>query len=537
VSDPLRSLLFLAGIALSASACNDPVPATVRFAEVPSASGFRFRHELPGGRLDSLPKSAQGGLALLDFDGDGRIDIYCVNGGWDDALARAERPKTLAANRLFRNLGSMRFEDVTEKAGVGDTGFGLGACTGDFDNDGDVDVFVCNYGRSVLYANRGDGGFDDVTDAAGIPTGFHAGATFLDFDRDGHLDLFIGQYVDPQGTVTPGAAEASEEVLPPMAYLPQPAVLLRNRGDGTFEDVTRAAGLAKEGRAMGVLATDLDDDGWIDVLVANDGMANFAWRNGGDGTFRDIAPTKNLAYGLDGGERASMGVSSADVDGDGRLDYLIPDTMGGAIYVARDTWFAERAADWGMAAYVTRLVGWADIAIDADNDGSVDVYKTHGDLNRLLSQESQLFLNGGNGSFQPLRSDDSPRVDACARGGVAADFDDDGRVDVLVLALNNRARLLRNVTDDAGGWVRLRLAGTKSNRSAIGARVTARVGDRPVVQEVSSAAGYISAPDLRLHFGLGAEDVLADVEVRWPSGETQSFGALEAGRDHVLTEE
>ncbi len=518
----------------TAAACTrpDPVP---RLQRADGDSGFRFRHELPGGRMDTLPKAAMGGFAVLDYDGDGRQDLYMVNGGWHPDFARAERPEKPAPNRLFRNLGGFRFEDVTIAAGVGDTGFGLGACVGDADGDGLPDLFVSNYGGSVLYRNAGDGTFEDWSARSGIAPGLHAGAAFVDYDRDGDLDLYVGQYVDPRQMHTDMRIHASAAAFPPpAAFLPQTGSLYRNDGNGVFEDVTLEAGVGKAGKAMSVVATDVDDDGWIDVFVANDTEPNFVWRNKGDGTFEDVAPVTGLAYGLSGSARASMGVDTADIDGDGRLDFLIPDTEGGCAYLARKTWFTDRAADLGLLALSRQWVGWADVPFDIDNDGDLDLYKAHGDLRSLDPQESFAVVAENDGGF--VRAGVGGALQACARGAVATDLDDDGRLDVVVLALSDKAAIFANVTRDAGRWVRLRLRGTRSNRLALGARVTGRVGERTVVRDVQGSVGYISAGDLRVHFGLGGESEIRDVRVRWPTGEVQEFGDLAADEEHELVE-
>ncbi len=530
--------LFLATSLTAVPACKQQrFPTRLAFQEVEDGAGFRFRHELPGGHLDNLPKSAMGGLAVLDYDGDGLLDVYCVNGGWHAALTTSSRPKTLAPNRLFRNRGGMRFEDVTRQAGVDDTGAGMGVCVGDVDNDGHPDLFVSNYGRSVLYRNRGDGTFEDVTDRAGIAPGVHAGAAFLDYDRDGLLDLFVSQYVHIDETAARVVSIQEGSFPGPMAYLPQPAFLYRNEGGLRFRDVTVDAGLSARGKGMSVLATDVDDDGYPDVIQANDGMPNFVWRNQGDGTFKDVAAVKGLAFGIDGQERSSMGITAADIDGDGRIDYLIPDTTGGSLYVARETWFTDRARDWGVVTHTLNQVGWSDVALDADNDGRVDIYKTHGDLRTLDPQRSRLFHNLGGGVLDIARTGKVAQLDTSARGAVAADLDEDGLADLVVLVLGGRARLFHNRTKGAGNWVRFQLVGTRSNRMAIGARVWARVGDHKRVAEIGSSTGYISATDPRVHFGLGDADEVDELTIRWPSGHVQTEeGPFEAGRTHVIEE-
>ena len=537
-SGATRPLGVCLAVACALTACGgDPTPSIVRFEPVDDASGFRFRHELPGGRLDNLPKAAMGGLAVIDADGDGRFDLYFVNGGWHPSLAGVPRPAQPAPNRLLRNLGGLRFADVTEGSGADDTGFGMGVCVGDFDNDGAADLFVSNYGGSALLRGRGDGTFEDVTERAGIAPGSHTGAAFLDFDRDGLLDLFIGQYVDIEVSAEGGMRHniAMGGVAPPAAYAPRGASLYRNQGDGTFADVTAAAGVGRPGKAMGVLATDIDVDGWIDIVVANDTAANYAWRNRGDGTFEDAAPSLGLAFGLDAGERGSMGVTAGDIDGDGRLDYLVPDTVGGCVYVARKSWFTDRARDFGFTALVRPSIGWTDIVFDADLDGDLDIYKTHGDFLELAPQESFLVLNEGEAGFERSIAAGADWM-ACARGGVAVDLDDDGLEELVVVALEGTALLLSNTTRHPGNWVRLRLEGTESNRMALGARITARVAGRPVVREISGSTGYLSAGDPRALFGLGAADELTDVSIRWPSGGVESLGTIEAGADVVVVE-
>jgi hypothetical protein len=551
----------VAACLLAVASCRaKALPAHVVFADVPESSGFDFRHELPGGTLDNLPKSSMGGLALIDYDRDGKVDIYCVNGGWDDVLASSPRkPSTIAKSRLYRNLGGMRFQDVTDAAHVGFEGFGMGACVGDFDGDGFPDLFVTAYGAPALYRNRGDGTFEEVAAKAGIEPGFYAGATFLDYDRDGVVDLFVVQYVDP--SELPLTADPPNSFPAPRAYKGQPARLYHGRGDGTFEDRTAAAGVGKPGHGMGVLATDVDDDGYVDLLVANDSEANFLWHNHKDGTFLEAGGLLLLALGSDGEGRASMGVTAADLDGDGRLDYLIPDTQGGCAYVHRGSYFTDRAIDWGLSAAAHRLTGWSDVAVDADNDGRTDVWKVQGDVRSLERQWSYLAMNHGttdagglNFVYEPPDlgppgpdGSNSPeqqvaagicvaQIGVAGRGGVAADLDSDGREDLVLLALNDRARILRNITQDAGHWVHVRLQGKAGNTSALGALLTGKAGGRKVVREVASSTGYLCGPDLRISVGLGTADALDGVVVRWPSGKEESVGSLAAGMEHVVTE-
>ena len=532
----------VAGVLATATACGPRAPAKIGFVPVPASSGLRFRHELPCGKLDTLPKSAMGGVAVTDLDGDGLPDVFCVHGGWSEKYAGCERPAKTAHHRLFRNLGGMKFEDVTERAGVGFDGFGMGVCVGDIEGDGRPDLFVAQYGASLLLRNRGDGTFEDVAAKAGIAPGFGAGAAFLDYDRDGDLDLFVGQYVDTDQVELGGMGhQAMGDTFPgPAAYQAQPSRLYRNRGDGTFEDVSIPAGIAKPGKAMGVVATDIDGDGWIDVLVANDAMRNFVWRNAGNGTFTDIGATTGLAFGANAEDRASMGVTVADLDGDGRRDVLMPDTAGGAAYRALDHGFGERASEWGLPAMSRGYVGWADVGFDADNDGRTDLYRVHGDLRTLQPQPCFVARNFDGEHFERLEAvvggpESVGEIQAAGRAAVAADLDADGREDLVVSVLDGTMRVFRNVTEDGGNWVAVRVAGKAPNPLAIGTIVRGRAGKRALVREVTGSTGYISAGDLKLHFGLGDAGSLDDVVIRWPDGTEQRAGDLAAGREHVIS--
>lgn len=487
------------------------------------------------------------GVAFIDYDNDGWLDIFVLNG------TRLEGAPE-ATNHLYKNNRDGTFTDVTEKAGLKRTGWASAVCIGDYNNDGFEDLFVTYWGQNVLYRNNGDGTFTDVTKAAGLVEGkrrWSSGCSFLDYNRDGHLDLFVTSYVDfnPETTPKPGQnSYCTWKGVPvncgPRGLAPGWHTLYRNNGDGTFTDVTAASGIAKSGGSYGmtVVGADFDNDGWPDIYVACDSTPSFLFRNNHDGTFTEIGLESGVALNEDGMEQAGMGVGIGDFDLDGNLDIF-------KTHFADDTNILYRNNGKGMFNDVTirsglgvetRYIGWGAGIVDLDNDGQPDLFLVTGNVYPEVEAKVPsypfktprvVFRNLGNGKFEELFELAGPAVGEMhsSRGCAFGDFDNDGDVDVLILNMHEPPSLLRNDVTGGGHWLKVKLIGVKSNRSAIGARVTASYGGKRQAQEVLSQASFYSVNDLRLHFGLGAAKT-ADLEVRWPNGGMERFPGVESNR-------
>ena len=501
------------------------------------------------------------GVAFLDYDNDGYLDIYAVNGQY-----LSDTTAIRATNVLYRNNGDGTFTDVTEEAGVGDTGYGMGVTAGDYDNDGDLDIYITNYGPNVLYRNNGDGTFTDVTEEAGVgDDGWGVGCAFLDYDNDGYLDIYVANYVDFS------LGERRRDLVPYMTYeywgmkgisaYPHPDnfggvsdVLYRNNGDGTFTNVTREAGVFDpDGKGMGICCGDYDGDGDVDIYVANDRVPNFLYRNEGDGTFTEVALLSGVAYNEDGREESSMGVDFGDYDNDGDLDIFVPDFQGETFTLYRnegDGFFVDVSSACGIAAPTLKYVGWGGGFLDYDNDGDLDIFVATGhvlenvqlfDPGTSYPQRNLLFRNTGpEGGYRFVEVSDSSgpglRIVKPSRGVAFGDYDNDGDVDILVINCNDTATLLRNECGNRNHWLTLKLVGTKSNRSGIGSRVRLISGDLVQVREVKAGNSLYSLSDLRVHFGLGRRRGAERIEIRWPSGTIQVLEDVEADRFITVVE-
>jgi hypothetical protein len=494
------------------------------------------------------------GCAFLDYDNDGWMDIFVLSG------TRMNGTPAGATNRLYKNNRDGTFSDVTEKAGLHDLGWASGVCVGDYNNDGFEDLFCTYFGQNKLYRNNGDGSFTDVTKQAGLLNDaprYGAGCTFLDYNRDGNLDLFVSNYVqfDLKRVPKPGQnsnctwkgvdVECGPRGLPHGAHS-----LYRNNGDGTFSDVSVQAGIStlRGSYGMTAVSADFDEDGWPDIYLACDSTPSLLFMNNHDGTFREEGVIRGVALSEDGEEQAGMGVGVGDYDLDGHLDlfktHFSEDTNGLYHNDGKGNFVdVTRVARIGVE---NRYVGWGAGIVDLDNDGFPDIFMVTGsvypELEKTMPQFPNktprvVFRNLGNGTFEEMLDEAGPGVSAphCSRGCAFGDFDNDGDLDVLIVNLNEPPSLLRNDLRGANHWLKLKLEGTKSNRSAIGARVVVHYGKKSQAQEVLSQSSFYSTNDSRLHFGLGSEKT-ANVVIRWPSGAHEELKDVAADQLIVVKE-
>ncbi len=519
----------------------------IRFKNVTQDTGITFVHTHGGSGRRYIVESVSAGLALFDYDGDGDVDIYFLNGAPLEGTEVSGVPK----NALYRNDGNWKFTDVTDRAGVGDTGFGLGVCTGDYDNDGDQDLFLNNYGRNVLYRNKGDGTFEDVTQLAGVAGGHKvgAGANFLDFDGDGDLDLFVSNYlVFTYENHVPRSSRGVPKYAGPRDYPPETNTLYRNNGDGTFTDVSRESGIAAHrGWGMGTICWDYDRDGDTDIYVANDVSANFLFQNDGTGKFQEVGLLAGVAFDIGGVEQASMGVDCGDYNNDGLPDLHVTSyqaelatlykNLGGGWF--EDVTLATRAGA-GTLPYVT----WGNALVDFDNDGDRDLFVACGHIQDNIERyddtstyhtKNVLLMNAGNEKFVNISdaAGDGLAVKLSSRGAAFDDLDGDGDVDAVILNSRREPTVLRNDSPGKNHWIQIRLRGTKTNRDGVGARVKVVAGDLTQVDEIHSGRGYQSDFGLRLYFGLGRRRRVDRIEVRWIGGEVDVVENVEV--DQVLT--
>lgn len=516
--------------------------AEIRFEDITASSGIRFTLNHAPTKRKRMIETMAGGLAVLDYDGDGRPDVYFTNGAAGDGL-RKTSPEYW--NRLFRNDGGLRFSDVTEEAGVAGAGFSMGAAAADFDNDGDIDLFVAGVYRNVLYRNQGDGTFEDATPGSGIASSEWAvAAGWFDYDADSLLDLLVVNYADwtvDYDRFCGDRARGLRVYCHPKYLTPIANRLYRNLGDGHFEDVTDRVGLSDhEGRGMSAAFGDFDGDGRADIFVTNDNLPNFLFLGQSDGAFIEDALLSGVALLDHGRPVASMGVDVGDFDRDGFPDLSVtalsnetyPLFSGDGTGAFRDV-----TARSGLAKASREYAGWGNFFADFDNDGWVDLFSANSHVNDLVEhfepfayrQPNTVFRNRG-GIFESAAEVGGM---GAYRGAVGADFDGDGRIDVIVSALGEMARLFRNASEnERAGWVSLSLVGTESNRDAIGARV--RIGDQ--TRWMTSAAGYASSRLAPLHFGLLDTGETVSVQVDWPSGQRQTAERVRVNRLTTLSE-
>jgi len=534
------------------------LPFHAKFTDIAKQAGLTAP-SIYGGveRIDYLLETSAGGAAFVDYDNDGWLDIFIVNG------TRFTKPEPAeATNRLYRNNHDGTFSDVTDQAGLRRTGWGCGVAVGDYDNDGYTDLFVTYWGDSVLYRNKGNGTFEDVTQKLGLRRAsktplWDAGAVFFDYDRDGRLDLFVSGYVDFDPANTPKPGENSNctwkglaVACGPRGLKPGRHWLFHQKADHTFEDVSERSGIARVRNSFGMTAVsaDLDDDGWPDVYVACDSTPSLFFRNQHDGTFAEEGIERGIALNDDGKEQAGMGIGLGDVNLDGRIDIL-------KTHFADDTHmlylndgqgnFRDATLASGLGVE-TRYVGWGAAISDLDNDGLPDMFIVTGNVYPETQKQLPsypyfsprlLFRNLGRGKFEQLMDEAGPAIaqQHSSRGAAFGDFDNDGDIDIVIFNRNEAPSLLRNDLTGSNHWLELKLTGRASNRPAFGSRVTVRYGGRVQTQELCGSGSFYSANDLRLHFGLGSAD-RATVEIRWPAGKTQRLEVTAVDRLVSITE-
>jgi len=526
----------------------------IRLDDVSEESGITFLHTDGSGGRRYIVESMTAGIATFDYDGDGRIDIYFPNGAPLPGSKVDEPPR----HALFRNLGGMRFEDVTEQAGVVCSAYGMGATVGDYDADGDADLYLSNFGPNVLYRNNGDGTFTDVTEAAGGLAGENvigAGCCFLDYDGDGLLDLYVGNYTTLDfAKHYPHTFRGFPAYPSPMEYPPILDNLYRNNGDGTFTDVSWKAGIAaKPGRSMGMICVDFDNDQDTDVFICNDVMDNFFFRNDGKGHFEEFAVLAGTALSRQGEQIANMGVECADFDHDGLLDLLTTNYQAQIPMLFRnfgDGIFEDVAVRTNASAGTRNFVNWGVGFVDFDNDGHPDIFIANGHTEDNIKQRDPsgayrcpnvLLRNTGAGKFVDVSAEagDGLRPVESSRGTAFEDLDNDGDLDGVVLNHRSRPTLLKNMLYESGSthhWLQVRLQGKKTNRDGVGAHVTVVTGDLRQLQEVHAGRGYQGHSGTRLHFGLGRHDRVDRIEVHWIGGGTDVFEDLAPDRLVTLVE-
>jgi hypothetical protein len=525
-------------------------PSSIRFEDVTTAAGITFVHQSGASPDKRMVETFGSGVAWIDYDNDGFPDLFFVNGAPG------------SSNALYHNNRDGTFTDVTAKAGVAGTTAGAqvfktGVSVGDFDNDGYLDLFVTALGPNTLYRNNHDGTFTDVSAKAGVagtPSQWSTSSGFFDYDHDGHLDLFVANYVDYKVSDNPYCGlkkDGYRMYCDPKIFDGTAARLYHNNGDGTFTDVSQRAGIANPGgKALGVTFCDYDRDGWVDIYVANDTVRNFLYRNRHDGTFQDVTFAAGVGFDSNGKPRAGMGVDCADLDGNGLPDLFVTnfsEELNGLFMNRGDGTFEDAAAQPGLRSAFLAL-GFGAKLFDADNDGDLDIYVTNGHVidnvklyqpNLRYAQPDLLYENDGKGVFRDVTAQAGPalKTERVGRGLAVADYDNDGRLDIAINNLGRPAVLLKNHSTSGGHWLTIQAKGRHSNTFGLGATVTIETSEGTQVREINSAASYLSANDTRLHVGLGRATSVRRLEILWPGGGRQVLENVKADQVLVVEEE
>ena len=536
------------GIASQAAVSSSPA---VQFVPITRAAGLDVRNINGASSSKYLPETMGSGAVFFDYDNDGWVDVFVVDGG---SLAD-RRVDAQAHHRLYRNHHDGTFEDRTARSGIRHTAYGMGACAADYDNDGFVDLYVTGVGANALYHNDGDGTFTDVTAAAGVRAGaWSTSCAFGDFDGDGDVDLFVTRYVAAGVDMNPFCGDPSTHVrvyCHPLNFKGLSNVIYRNDGHGKFTDMSRSSGIgALDGNGLGVVVTDYDDDGRPDVFVANDEVPNFLFHNDGNWRFTESALLAGVAVARDGKPRAGMGVDTGDINGDGLLDLIVTNHEFETHSLFRNAGrglLIDATVESGIGPPTLPYVGFGTAFLDYDNDTHLDLAIVNGHVidNTALfragsshAQKNLLFHNAGSPRLTEVGAHSGPgfAIVKVSRGLAVADIDNDGDLDLLVTNNGDTPDLLRNDGGNAGHWLEVRLVGTRSNRDGIGARLRVTVGRRTLVREVKAGSSYLSQNDMRVHVGLGAAAAADRVEVHWPSGVVDTCSAVAANRLTTIRE-
>jgi hypothetical protein len=549
-STRLLWILVIVGAAASALHSESGFPVFVDIAE---KVGITLMNICGGAQKDYIVEANGNGAAFLDYDNDGEVDVLIVNGSTIEHHNKGGDPMVA----LYRNVGG-HFVDVTDSAHLRKNGWGVGSCIADYNNDGFPDVYITAYGPNVLFRNNGDGTFTDLTASAGVGDArWGTGCAFGDYDRDGSVDLYVANYVSfDEKIVRPRGANdlcrymGADVFCGPVGLPGQPDVLYHNNGDGTFTDVTAKAGIRDPNYyGFGVIFSDLDNDGWPDIYVANDSQPNLLFRNNRNGTFSEAGLSSGAALNEAGRAQSGMGVAVGDYDGNGLPDIFVTN-------FARDTntlyknlgnmFFVDSTVSAGLGEISLPYLGWGASLADFDNDGRPDIFVANGqvypqvdrlNVGQKYFQRKELYRNLGNGKFEEIgRASPDFMIGKSSRGAAVADSDDDGDLDILVININDRPSFYRNDGGNRNHWVGFHLEGTRSNRSAIGARVEIEAGGRRQVSYVLSGGSYLSQNDLRVHFGLGDDARVDRVRIRWPNGNSEERGPVEADRVIMIKE-
>ncbi|HET9220509.1 MAG TPA: CRTAC1 family protein [Terriglobia bacterium] len=525
---------------LAVSALLSPQNLPVQFSDVAEKIGVTFKHENGASPDKLLPETMSAGVIIFDYNNDGLPDLFFVNGGSfvDKKVAAG------AHHRLYRNTGDGKFADVTASSGIGTFGFGMGGCAADYDNDGWPDLYVTAVGGNKLYRNTRNNSFVDVTNAAGVGAGlWSASCAFGDIDNDGSVDLYVIRYVNfaPDNIKVCMLFQDVRSYCHPNVYSSVPDILFRNKGDGTFTDVTKEAGVYKAGNGLGVVFGDYDDDGWIDIYVANDATPNFLFHNKGKGVFEEVGLWSGTAVGIDGKPLAGMGTDMGDVNGDGLLDIFVTNLDGQTHSLYKNLGkglFTNVTFSSGIAEATLPYAGWGTAFFDYDNDGDLDLAVANGDVldnaklirdNSSYEQLNLLLRNDGAGKLASVGpvSGSGFALKKASRALAVADLDNDGDLDIVVSNVGARADVLQNDGGNRSNSILVRVVGSSSNHDGIGARLKLSVGGKTLVREVKAGSSYLAQNDLRVHFGLGNAAKADRLEIRWPGGPVEVIENIE----------